>query len=169
MSTTFFLSLGSNEGHRLHNLQKAHTLMGPFSKVLQSSIILETEALLPPNAPNHWNSPFLNQVIAIETDLSPIDLLKKLKNIEQELGRPHTYERWSPRTLDIDILYAEAYPTYQHPELQLPHPELTNRPFLLHLLALIAPYQKNNTAQHPLRRPIFSRNWPALFNTFWPI
>jgi 2-amino-4-hydroxy-6-hydroxymethyldihydropteridine diphosphokinase/dihydropteroate synthase len=75
-------------------------------------------------------------IIKGETDLSPQDLLISLKNIEFEMGRPKIYERWSPRIIDLDILLWDQQ-EINTPSLTIPHPELGNRPFLTHLLALM--------------------------------
>jgi 2-amino-4-hydroxy-6-hydroxymethyldihydropteridine diphosphokinase/dihydropteroate synthase len=66
--------------------------------------VLETEAILPENAPIEWNKPFLNMIVSGETELSPSELLAALKSIETEMGRPEFYELWSPRIIDLDIL-----------------------------------------------------------------
>lgn len=154
MPNTFFLSLGSNKGHRLHHLQKAHDLLFRNNiHINQSSIVLETKALLPPNAPSDWDQPFLNQVIEVTTYFTPIELLNIIKKIEHQIGRPHNYERWSPRIIDIDILISKEYLVYNQNHLTLPHPELHQRPFLLHLLTLLNPYQiahLPNTPYHGL-------------------
>src|SRR5260221_9678070 len=100
-----FLSLGSNQGNRLYYLQQAVVLLKERClKQIHCSIVLETEAILPPNAPSAWNIPFLNMIVSGTTDLSPLELLVEIKLIEQALGRPLQYERWSPRFIDIDIL-----------------------------------------------------------------
>ena len=79
--------------------------------------------------------PFLNQMVAIETELSPHDLLAALKEIEQAAGRVRT-TRWGPRTLDLDIVLFEKQ-SVREPELTVPHPELSNRSFWLRELAIL--------------------------------
>lgn len=143
-----FLSLGSNQGNRLYHLQEAVVLLKKRClKQMQCSIVLETEAILLPNAPSSWNIPFLNMIIFGTTDLSPLQLLHEIKLIEQTLGRPAQYERWSPRIIDIDILLWDDL-KLDSPELIIPHPELQNRPFLIHLLSLIG---LNNLPCHDLK------------------
>jgi 2-amino-4-hydroxy-6-hydroxymethyldihydropteridine diphosphokinase len=79
--------------------------------------------------------PFLNQMIAIETELSPQDLLAELKRIETDAGRVRT-ARWGPRTLDLDIVLFEKQ-NVREPGLTVPHPELSNRDFWLRELATL--------------------------------
>jgi len=73
--------------------------------------------------------PFLNQMIAIETELSPQDLLVELQRIEADAGRARD-QRWGPRTLDLDIILFENQ-AVSEPGLIVPHPELSNRDFWL--------------------------------------
>lgn len=80
---------------------------------------------------------FLNMVAAIETTLSPEDLLALAQAIEQEAKRERG-ERWGPRTLDIDILFYGAA-AIERPGLQIPHPRIAERAFVLAPLAEIAP------------------------------
>lgn len=136
-----YISLGSNLGHRLKYLENAVELVkSRYLKNAQCSIVLETAPILPKNAPAEWYKPFLNMIVAGESDLSPPVLLKGLKQIEQELGRPKVYERWTPRVIDLDILSWDDL-FLDTPDLKIPHPELPNRPFFLHLLSLMGSTQ----------------------------
>ncbi len=122
-------------GCRFENIQKALRLI--TSKVLKEvrvSVIFETEAILPPDAPPAWNLPYFNLVVCGQTSLSPLSLLKVLKEIEKELGRNHKAERWAPRIIDLDIL-AWGEEVINESGLVIPHSELLNRPFLLTLIA----------------------------------
>ncbi len=67
---------------------------------------------------------------------SPEELLKGLKQIECDIGRPQVYEKWAPRVIDLDILLWDDL-TLDTPDLKIPHPELVNRPFLIHLMAMV--------------------------------
>ncbi|AHK63634.1 dihydropteroate synthase [Chlamydia avium] len=142
------LSLGSNLGNRFDNFRKAYLNLKELGiQDLQSSVILETKALLLPNSPETWDLPFFNSVIIGKTSLSPSELLKKLKNIENLLGRDLHAPAWSPRTLDIDILlYGDG--DYQDKDLTIPHSGLLKRPFLISLIAALCPdrqlYQPNS-------------------------
>ncbi len=132
-----YLSLGSNIGNRLNNLALAISFIkNRFLQNSKCSIVIETEAILPFNGPLDWNKPFLNMIIAGETSLSPYEILQELKNIEKEMGRPQNYEKWSPRVIDLDILYYNdlVIDTY---DLIIPHPQLEHRDFFKHLLALM--------------------------------
>jgi 2-amino-4-hydroxy-6-hydroxymethyldihydropteridine diphosphokinase len=82
---------------------------------------------------------FVNRCIAIDTDLTPQDLLARVQAIEQALGRRRAQERrWGPRPIDIDILSYDDL-TLHGPDLTLPHPHLFERAFVLVPLAEIAP------------------------------
>lgn len=134
-----FLSLGSNEGDKLHHLSSARELMGKRVGALEkSSSIYETEA---------WGktdqASFYNQVIRIQTSLSPQDCLKEILTIEQELGRIRI-EKWGSRIIDIDILFYDHRIVLES-NLKIPHPLIEQRNFVLAPLAEIAP-----TLLHPV-------------------
>jgi 2-amino-4-hydroxy-6-hydroxymethyldihydropteridine diphosphokinase len=134
-----YIALGSNEGDREANLRAAiqHMHARDTTCVAQSTIH-ETPALMPENAPLSWNKPFLNQVVEVTTQQSPEALLVTLKSIEVLLGRKPA-ERWAPRPMDLDILaYHDV--TLSHSSLQLPHPQLHLREFVLLPWLEIAPH-----------------------------
>lgn len=134
-----YISIGSNMGNRFSHLQKAAQLLKErYFKNLKSSIILETKAILPNDAPPGWDRPFLNMVVYGSCSSSPEELLKGLKQIECDIGRLQVYEKWAPRVIDLDILLWDDL-TLDTPYLKIPHPELINRPFLLHLMAMLSP------------------------------
>ena len=123
-----FLSLGSNVGDREGNLRSAIEHL----RVLRASPIYETEPVDYTDQP--W---FLNLVVEIETDLAPLELLAATSRIEQELGRVRTVAK-GPRTIDIDILlYGDE--VIDQPGLQIPHPRMAERRFVLAPLADLAP------------------------------
>ena len=93
---------------------------------------------MPENAPSSWDRPFLNQVIEITTKQTPEGLLVTLKSIESLLGRKPA-ERWAPRPIDLDILAYDDI-TFDSPLLQLPHPQLHVREFVLLPWLEIAPH-----------------------------
>ena len=138
MTHKVYIALGSNLGHRLNFLRKAVEALKEILTQVKTSIVLETYALLLENSPDDWNRPFLNMIVSGETDLTPLDLLKKLEPIECQLGRFPDHQPWSPRTIDLDILFYDDF-VITSEELTLPHKELLNRDFLLHLLASMAP------------------------------
>ncbi|GFT84978.1 folate synthesis bifunctional protein [Nephila pilipes] len=134
-----YISVGSNIGNRFSHLQRAAQLLKErYFKDLKSSIILETKAILPNGAPPEWDKPFLNMIVYGSCSSSPEELLKGLKQIECDIGRLQVYEKWAPRVIDLDILLWDDL-TLDTPYLRIPHPELINRPFLLHLMAMLNP------------------------------
>jgi 2-amino-4-hydroxy-6-hydroxymethyldihydropteridine diphosphokinase len=130
-----FLGLGSNLGNRASNLAAARAALarGALTNTSASSIY-ETEPWGPVR-----QGRYLNQVVSGSSELPPRALLAKLFEIERALGRDRAREeRYGPRTIDLDILlYGDL--TMQEPELQIPHPRMMERPFVLVPLAEIAP------------------------------
>lgn len=141
MNHIVYIALGSNLGDRFKNLRQAIAHLKSFLKDVKTSVVIETEALLLPNSPKEWDLPYLNMVIYGQTHLTPIALLEQLKKIELQLGRSQQHSRWSPRTIDLDILLYDNLNIDTH-ELIIPHAELKNRNFLLHLIALLTPHLK---------------------------
>lgn len=131
VSHRIYLGLGSNLGDRRAYLEAAAAALPPAANVLRRSPIYET-------APwGYLDQPsFLNQVIEAETDLEPADLLKALKSIERELGRKPRF-RNGPREIDIDILLYDDL-IVNEGTLQIPHPGLQRRAFILAPLADLA-------------------------------
>lgn len=123
MRDTAYIALGSNLGDRHGQLASAREAIAalPGTRVVGESTIEETEPIGPAQP---W---FLNQMIAIETSLSPHELLRELQGIEHRAGRVRT-ARWGPRTLDLDIV-CFAQQSVHEPDLWVPHPELPNRDF----------------------------------------
>lgn len=127
-----YLGLGSNLGACLDNLALAATHLQQKIELKASSSILQTKPLYVVDQPD-----FYNQVIQGKTDLSPLDLLIFLKNIEGEVGRTPTY-LYGPRIIDIDILYYDRL-IFNTPQLQIPHPKNHERPFVLSLMLELNP------------------------------
>ena len=138
---TVYLSLGSNLGDREGHLRRARERLSASGlRLLRESSLYETEPRDFPDQP--W---FLNQVIEADTSLFPRQLLSALQRIERELGRRRGVSK-GPRTIDLDILlFGEAVVTA--PELEIPHPRLAERRFVLEPLAELAP-----DLRHPLTR-----------------
>ena len=131
------ISLGTNLGNRLNNLKKAVSLMSEHCLYnVKQSIVLETVAIVPEGAPEDWNKPYLNMIVCGDTKLSPQELLRSLKSIERKMGRPEVYEKWSPRIIDLDILFYDDM-VVRESNLIIPHPELKNRRFFQHILSLM--------------------------------
>jgi 2-amino-4-hydroxy-6-hydroxymethyldihydropteridine diphosphokinase/dihydropteroate synthase len=133
-----YLGLGSNRGDRRENLRLALARLRAESvEVVRVSPVVESPALLPPDAPSDWISPYLNLVVECRSPLSPEALLDRLKRIERALGRSDA-RRWAPRPIDIDILiFDDAVVAGE--ELTIPHPALSERPFVLTPLTALRP------------------------------
>jgi 2-amino-4-hydroxy-6-hydroxymethyldihydropteridine diphosphokinase len=127
-----YIALGSNLGQREVFLAEARRAISALSttRVLGQTDAEETAPIGPIT-----QGPFLNQMIAVETELSPQDLLAELKRIEISAGRVRG-ARWGPRTLDLDIVLFEKQ-SVREPGLTVPHPELSNRDFWLRELAAL--------------------------------
>jgi 2-amino-4-hydroxy-6-hydroxymethyldihydropteridine diphosphokinase len=138
--TDVYLGLGSNVGSRASHLAAAVQACNEDRNihVIAESSVIETEPI-----GNTNQGPFLNQVIRIETDYCPVELLGRCLEIEASRGRIRV-EKWGPRTLDIDILF---FGTVQCKEdgLEIPHPEACKRDFVMMPLSEIAP-----TFRHPV-------------------
>lgn len=132
---TAYLSIGSNMGDKEKYLNSAVNKLKETEgiKVTAVSTFIETEPW-----GNVEQDNFLNGCLEIKTLLSPEELLKRINIIENEEGRVRTIH-WGPRTLDIDILLYDDIRMYTE-KLKIPHPELSNRMFVLEPLCEIAPY-----------------------------
>ncbi|MBC8155601.1 MAG: 2-amino-4-hydroxy-6-hydroxymethyldihydropteridine diphosphokinase [Bacteroidetes bacterium] len=133
MTTNLFLLLGANLGDRLAMLSRAQTLIservGPISR---QSAVYETAPWGVTDQPT-----YLNQVLNVETALTPEAVLTQTQAIEAQLGRIRL-EKWGSRIIDIDVLYYDQL-IWQTESLTLPHPLLHERRFTLVPLAEIAP------------------------------
>jgi len=128
-----YLLLGANLGDRLQSINQAqHLIQSRIGMVVRSSSIYETAPWGVLDQPS-----FLNQVLAIETELNADEVLLNILKIEQELGRVR-HQRWAARLIDIDILYYNDLVS-DNPALTIPHPRLHQRRFTLAPLAEIAP------------------------------
>ncbi len=150
------IAFGSNLGDRLANLEAARARVRNLPAVgepLLASSVYETEPIdCPPDA-----AKFLNAVIEIEYAGRAEELLRELRQIENDLGRPLAHERNASRTLDLDLLYFGDAGSAKT-ELQLPHPRMTGRQFVLEPLAeirpeLILPNESENVAELLRRVP----------------
>jgi 2-amino-4-hydroxy-6-hydroxymethyldihydropteridine diphosphokinase len=130
------IGLGANVGDARNTLDRAVALLCEENQIrlLVRSSDYRTRPWGFDNQP-----PFINLCIAVETSLTPGGLLARAQAIEHALGRERTKERrWGPRPIDIDLLAYDDL-TLQTPELELPHPRLLARAFVLVPLAEIAP------------------------------
>jgi len=127
-----YLSLGSNLGDRSGYIDHALKEIAELGNIKAQSAVYET----PPWGKEDQPA-FLNMAVALETELEPDELLYKIKQIEEKLGRKER-EHWGPREIDIDILFYDEL-RYLSQRLTIPHPLLHERAFVLVPLAEIAP------------------------------
>jgi len=123
-----YLSIGSNLGNRRKNIESALKEIDHLknTRVLKTSPLIETI----PMGGALCQGDFLNAALKIETNLLPLALLKNLKAIENKLGRPKKYPRFSPRTIDIDILFYKDK-IINSKALRIPHPKVFKRDFVM--------------------------------------
>jgi 2-amino-4-hydroxy-6-hydroxymethyldihydropteridine diphosphokinase len=146
------IALGSNLGDSLHTLEGALTKLSqtPGIIVRSRSSWYQTKAVGPPQPD------YLNGCALLEVELAPQILLDKLLAIEMEFGRVRQ-ERWGARTLDLDLLLYDDL-ILDTPTLQIPHPRMSDRSFVLVPLAEIAPNWvepiSRRTIQDLLRRKL---------------
>ena len=138
---TVYLSIGSNLGDRQWNLDAAIRLLRERGvEIARASRVYETEPQDVQEQP--W---FLNMVVEAETRLFPIQLLHEIQRVERRLGRKRVMPK-GPRTIDFDILLFDAS-VMEAEELQIPHPRMAVRRFVLEPLAELAP-----CLRHPVTR-----------------
>jgi 2-amino-4-hydroxy-6-hydroxymethyldihydropteridine diphosphokinase len=132
-----YLILGGNRGNRSEIFSGAINLLtSEIGPQIAISSVYESES---------WgfeSELFLNQVIIIETQLSPVEVLRHTQQIEVQSGRVRKSEGYEPRTLDIDLLYYDSL-VINSPDLTIPHPRISERNFVLVPLAEIAPTLKD--------------------------
>jgi 2-amino-4-hydroxy-6-hydroxymethyldihydropteridine diphosphokinase len=131
------IALGSNIENRLANLREGYKrvcALHEFGPSILASSIYETD----PVACEPGTTTFLNAVVEINFTGPPVALLSQLLEIEKSMGRPSKRPRNSPRTIDLDVLYAGNL-LLNNPEIIIPHPRLHQRRFVLTPLAEISP------------------------------
>ncbi|RJP74367.1 MAG: 2-amino-4-hydroxy-6-hydroxymethyldihydropteridine diphosphokinase [Candidatus Abyssobacteria bacterium SURF_17] len=135
---TVYLGLGSNLGDREANINKAlvELVRTGFTRLIRTSSLYETKPVGIKEQPD-----FLNAAAEIETKLSPKELMAAIREVERKTGREKTF-KWGPRIIDIDILlYGDECITEE--SLEIPHPQMHQRAFVLTPLAEIAPKAKH--------------------------
>lgn len=142
---TVYIALGSNLGDRVANLLLARErIASPHVRLTRASSVYETAPREVTDQP--W---FLNQVVAAETTLFPRQLLARLLQIEQEMGRQRTVSK-GPRVIDLDILlFGDA--VIHTAGLEVPHPRIAERRFVLEPLAELAPALRPPRSNHTVR------------------
>ena len=144
-----YLGIGSNLGNKRNNIEKAKFKLAQNNiKILQSSSYYESLSW-----PNEKNPKFLNIVLTINTNFTPLELLKKCKQIENDIGRKKSTIN-SPRVCDIDILYYRNKKISG--EIFLPHPRMHMRNFVLFPLFELNKDWKHPISKHHIKRLIFS-------------
>jgi 2-amino-4-hydroxy-6-hydroxymethyldihydropteridine diphosphokinase len=133
-----YISLGSNVGDRLGNVQDAIARMGELGEVVRVSSWYETEPVEFTEQP--W---FLNGVVDLRTELAARALMQELLKIERAMGRERNRPK-GPRNIDLDLLLIDN-DIVNTPDLTVPHPSMHERRFVLAPLAEIAP-----NAKHPI-------------------
>ena len=126
-----YIGLGSNLGDREAMIQRALELLGAGDdiEVAAVSTLVETDPVGYEDQPR-----FMNGAAALHTELSALELLERMLEVEAELGRTRTGPRFGPRTIDLDLLlYGRE--SIDEPGLQIPHPRLAERRFVLEPLA----------------------------------
>ena len=138
-----FLALGSNVGDKKTNIQKAIELLGDHIHNISVAKLYETKPMYVEN-----QEMFLNTALAGQTSLSPEALLTVVKKLEKEIGRKERF-RNGPREIDIDILFYDDL-IFQNENLQIPHPRIQERDFVLKPLMDLNP-----NFMHPvLKKPV---------------
>jgi 2-amino-4-hydroxy-6-hydroxymethyldihydropteridine diphosphokinase len=129
-----YIGIGSNLGDAMDNCRRAVQAISldTSNQLLRCSPFYRTEPMGKMDQP--W---FVNGVVAVETLLTPRDLLKFMHSIEKKMGRERR-ERWEPRIIDLDILFYDKK-IVNEVDLQIPHPRLHERRFVLVPLRDIAP------------------------------
>ena len=130
-----FIGVGSNLGERRANCREARQRLSelPKTRVVKESSLYESE---PHGDAKTW---FGNSVVEIETEISPTDLLKQLKKIEESMGRKRVKgKRWGSRIIDLDILFFDME-IIDKRNLKIPHPRIPERRFVLAPLSELAP------------------------------
>lgn len=131
-AATAYIGLGTNVGERARNLATALEHLRQALQLQAVSSIYETEPVGYAEQPSFWN-----MVVQARTTLPPAELLARLIDIEQQMGRQRSF-RNAPRVIDLDILlYGDI--VHEEPGLRVPHPRMTERAFVLKPLVEVAP------------------------------
>jgi len=147
-----YLGLGSNLGNREKNLENAITEIAKFATISKRSSIIETEPV-----GYRDQGMFLNMALEIFTPLSPLELIFRLQEIEHKMGRVREIKD-GPRTIDLDILIYNQEVLRQK-NLEIPHPRMSERMFVLSPLNEIAPELKHPTLNQTIKQLYESKKY----------
>lgn len=125
MKFKYYIGLGSNIEPKFKFLKKSIDELNHIGKVTKKSAIYESTAWGKENQSN-----FFNAVIRFHSDLDPFHLLKSIQKIEKNIGRTFNEEKWGPREIDIDIIFADNIYIHKK-ELNIPHKYFKKRNFVL--------------------------------------
>jgi 2-amino-4-hydroxy-6-hydroxymethyldihydropteridine diphosphokinase len=139
----YFIGLGSNLGDRLATIDAAVAQLADLGLVTQRSSIWETPPMYVSEQPA-----FLNGIVVLRSDLSPAELMTGLLRIEESLGRVRA-ERYGPRTIDLDIV-AAGDTVLKSDFVEIPHPRLEERAFVVIPLIEVAGDWRNPATSHTL-------------------
>jgi 2-amino-4-hydroxy-6-hydroxymethyldihydropteridine diphosphokinase len=130
-----YVGVGSNLGEPAVQVRHALAQLAdlPRSHLILTSRLYASKPLGPVAQPD-----FVNAAAALLTRLDPLELLQAMRAIESRMGRPTVHEHWGPRIIDLDLL-AYARERRSQPDLNLPHPGIVERNFVLYPLAEITP------------------------------
>lgn len=137
-----YIGIGSNQGAKVEHCERALRIMStiPETAVAERSPLFESE---PWGGSGEW---YVNGVCAVDTNLEPATLLGYCHGIERRMGRRRSGRRWEDRVIDLDLLLFDDR-VVDDPGLEVPHPELEKRKFVLVPMCEIAP-----EAAHPVLR-----------------
>ncbi|MEK7673356.1 MAG: 2-amino-4-hydroxy-6-hydroxymethyldihydropteridine diphosphokinase [Patescibacteria group bacterium] len=127
-----YIALGTNLGDRQKNLETALEELAEFTKILKKSSVYDTE---PVGYTDQGN--FLNMAVEAETELTPVELMFRMQEVEHKMGRIREIEN-GPRIIDLDLLFYENKILNQK-NLRVPHQKLHLRSFVLDPMLEIAP------------------------------
>jgi len=146
--TPVFLGLGSNVERERNLFLGLEALQKMFGELTLSPVYDSV-------AVGFDGDPFLNLVVAVQTELELIEMAQRLRQIETDFGRPPNAQRYSARHLDIDVLtFGDAVGVYSG--IVLPREEILEQAFVLRPLAELAP-----NALHPARRVSYAQLWES--------
>jgi len=134
---TAFIALGANLGNPAEQIVQALRILAQSVTLIKTSSMMRSRPLLLNNKSSEAEPDYINSVVQIETELTPLDLLDLLLSIESRMGRTRR-EKWESRVIDLDLIAYDKL-VLSSERLTLPHPEMMRRDFVLKPLAEIAP------------------------------